>query len=55
VPLAALEALSPAFGPDVAQLWDFRAAVDRRNVAGGTGTESVRAQLAAARQLLAAA
>jgi argininosuccinate lyase len=52
VPLAALQALSPAFGADVAQLWDFRAAVDRRNVPGGTGTDSVRAQLAAARQLL---
>jgi len=52
VPLASLEALSPAFTADVAQLWDFRAAVDRRNVAGGTGNESVRAQIAAARKLL---
>jgi argininosuccinate lyase len=54
VPLASFEALSPAFTADVAQLWDFRAAVDRRNVLGGTGTDSVRAQLAAARQLLQA-
>jgi len=52
VPLPALQALSPAFGPDVAGLWDFRAAVDRRNVLGGTGTGAVRAQLAAARKLL---
>jgi argininosuccinate lyase len=55
IPLASLQALSPAFKADVAQLWDFRAAVDRRNVYGGTGTESVRAQLAAARQLLESA
>ncbi len=52
VPLAALQAISPAIEADVAQLWDFRAAIDRRNVAGGTGTESVRAQLTAARKLL---
>jgi argininosuccinate lyase len=52
VPLTALQALSPSFGPDVAELWDFRAAVDRRNVLGGTGTDSVRGQLAAARKLL---
>ena len=54
VPLAALRAISPAISADVAQLWDFRAAIDRRNVAGGTGTESVRAQLAAARKLIMA-
>ena len=52
VPLAELQAISPAIDADVAQLWDFRAAIDRRNVAGGTGTESVRAQLAAARKLV---
>ena len=51
-PLAALQAISPAISADVAQLWDFRAAIDRRNVSGGTGTESVRAQLAAARKLV---
>src|SRR5258708_20851391 len=55
IPLASLQALSPAFKADVAQLWDFQAAVDRRNAYGGTGTESVRAQLAAARQLLESA
>ena len=54
LPLASFQALSPAFGADVAQLWDFRAAIDRRNGSGGTGTESVRAQLAAARHRLAA-
>jgi argininosuccinate lyase len=52
VPLAVLQALSPAFGADVAELWDFRAAVDRRNIVGGTGTESVRRQLKAARAQL---
>jgi argininosuccinate lyase len=52
VPLSALQELSPLFAADVAELWDFRAAVDRRNVLGGTGTDSVRAQLAAARKLL---
>ena len=54
VPLAALQAISPAIDADVSLLWDFRAAIDRRNVPGGTGTDSVRAQLTAARQRLVA-
>jgi len=52
IPLAALQAISPAFTADVTQVWDFRAAVDRRSALGGTSTGSVRAQLAAAQQRL---
>ena len=52
LPLDTLRGLSPAFDSDVAELWDFQAAVDRRNAVGGTGAESVRAQLKAARERL---
>jgi argininosuccinate lyase len=53
VPLDALRAISSAFDSDVAAVWDFQAAVDRRNALGGTGAESVRAQLKAGRERLA--
>ena len=48
--LAALQELSTAFEADVSGVWDFRAAVERRNVFGGTAPESVRAQIAEARR-----
>ncbi|MBP7694514.1 MAG: argininosuccinate lyase, partial [Anaerolineales bacterium] len=51
--LEELRALSPLFQADVAGVWDFRAAVDRRNTVGGTSPESVRAQIAQAQALLA--
>ncbi|MEB2288498.1 MAG: argininosuccinate lyase [Anaerolineae bacterium] len=56
VPLSALtaddyRALSDAFGPDVAQVFDFDAAVARRAAFGGTG--EVREQIARARAWLA--
>jgi argininosuccinate lyase len=44
-PLADLQAISPAFEADVAELWDFRKAVDRRSVVGGTAISAVREQL----------
>jgi argininosuccinate lyase len=50
--LETLKSLSPAFDVDVHEVWDFRAAVDRRKVLGGTAPASVHVQIAAARQLL---
>jgi len=50
--LETLCGLSPAFEADVVEVWDFRAAVNRRTAIGGTGTESVRAQIRRARELL---
>ena len=55
VPLAAMQAISPAFEADAAELWDFAAAVNRRAALGGTSVASVQAQLAAAKARLAAA
>lgn len=52
--VADYQAISPHFGNDVAEVLDFRAAIERRNVAGGTATSSVRAQIQAARASLAA-
>ncbi len=51
--LETLRQLSPAFGDDVAAVWDFEAAVRRRSALGGTAPDSVRAQIEAARRLLA--
>jgi argininosuccinate lyase len=50
--LDTLRRLSPAFDSDVAEVWDFRAAVNRRTATGGTGLESVREQIRKARQRL---
>ncbi len=52
VPLAQMQAISPHFTDDVAELWDFTAAVNRRTAIGGTAVESVKAQIAAAKAKL---
>lgn len=44
--------ISPHFGEDVVEMLDFRAAVERRDVVGGTATSSVKAQIARAREIL---
>ena len=53
LPLDAYQAISPHFGPDVLNVLDFRAAIEARNVIGGTATSSVQAQIRTARELLA--
>jgi argininosuccinate lyase len=50
--LEKLQTLSPVFEADIQSLWDFRAAVNRRTSTGGTGTESVRAQIRVAQEIL---
>ncbi|MGQ0600858.1 MAG: argininosuccinate lyase, partial [Anaerolineales bacterium] len=50
LPLEVLQGFSAVFESDVSAMWDFRAAVERRNVAGGTSPESVRRQIAELRQ-----
>jgi len=50
--LQQLQGLSPAFETDVAEVWDFRAAVNRRSIWGGTGEGSVRGQIIEARKRL---
>ncbi len=52
--LEELRALSPAFEADVAEVWDFQAAVERRAALGGTSPASVRAQIAQAQARLGA-
>jgi argininosuccinate lyase len=51
--LKRLRELNPAFEADVADVWDFRAAVNRRTVPGGTSEASVKAQIAEAKKRLA--
>ncbi len=52
VPLEELQTLSTLFAADVADVFDFDAAVARRRTAGGTGPDAVRVQIEAARQWL---
>jgi argininosuccinate lyase len=52
LPLAELQAIHPAFQPDVNLVFDFQQAVDRRSTAGGTGTQSVIEQIARAKTIL---
>jgi argininosuccinate lyase len=48
--LEKLRELSSAFEADVAEVWDFRAAVNRRRVPGGTSEASVREQIREAKK-----
>jgi argininosuccinate lyase len=50
LPLAEWQAIHPAFGDDVYQVFDPEGAVARRSAFGGTAPDSVREQLALARQ-----
>jgi argininosuccinate lyase len=50
--LERLRELSPAFDADVVEVWDFRAAVNRRTVPGGTSEVSVWAQITEAKTRL---
>jgi argininosuccinate lyase len=45
------KAISPLIAEDVASVFDFMAAVDRRSVIGGTGREAVKQQLEEAKQV----
>jgi argininosuccinate lyase len=44
--------ISPIFEDDVSSVYNFQQSVDRRSTTGGTGTESVNAQIKKARKLL---
>ena len=52
VSLEELKEISPVFEADVAEVWDFRAAVNRRTATGGTGSEAMRAQIQSAKEIL---
>ncbi len=54
IDLQTLTAFSERFGEDVAAVFQFENAVNRRRVTGGTSPTAVQAQIAAARDLLAA-
>ncbi|HZY40760.1 MAG TPA: argininosuccinate lyase [Anaerolineae bacterium] len=53
LPVRELQAINPVFDQDVATVFDFQAAIDRRNSIGGTGSAAVRAQLEQAKNYLA--
>ncbi|MCS6844552.1 MAG: argininosuccinate lyase [Caldilineales bacterium] len=50
LPLAELQAISPLFGPDVAEVFDFQRSVEQRAVFGGTARAAVQAQIALLRR-----
>ena len=52
LPLAELQAITPAFGADVAAVWDFEHSVEQRAAPGGTARAAVAAQLRQAREML---
>ncbi|UCC63679.1 MAG: argininosuccinate lyase [Anaerolineae bacterium] len=52
MPLAAYQAISTAFEPDLYEALDFEAAVERRDAVGGTARPAVERQLAQARAKL---
>lgn len=52
LPLDRLRTLSPLFNDDVAQVFDFDAAVARRRVLGGTAPEAVAGQIEQAKAML---
>ena len=46
LPLATLQSISPAFGPDLEKAMTLEASLARRSIPGGTAPETVRAALA---------
>lgn len=52
LPWNELQALHPVFAADVASVFDFQAAIERRNIVGGTGAAAVQAQIEDAKRLL---
>jgi argininosuccinate lyase len=50
--LAQYQAIHPAFGGDVYQVFQFQRSVEARDVRGGTAPQAVRAQISRARALL---
>jgi argininosuccinate lyase len=52
LPLNELQAISPMFAEDVAHVFDFQVSIDRHNAIGGTGHQSVKEQLAQAKDYL---
>ena len=51
VPLQELQALDGRFEPDVDEVFDLEAALERRSSPGGTAPSAVKAQLAAAKEM----
>lgn len=51
-PLSSLQEISPVFAADVADVFNFELAVNRRSTDGGTALQAVRRQLDQARQAL---
>ncbi len=52
LPLAEYQAISPAFGPDLYEVFDFERSVEQRATVGGTARAAVLEQIRQARQLL---
>ncbi len=52
LPLAEYHAIHAVFTEDVFHVFDFNAAISRRNITGGTGPKAVREQLTQAKKLL---
>jgi argininosuccinate lyase len=52
LPLTELQAISPVFAADVAHVFDFDMSIDRHTAIGGTGHQSVKNQLAQAKDYL---
>jgi argininosuccinate lyase len=52
IPLEKLKEFSPVFEEDIYGYLDFAGAIERRNLAGGTGTKSVKEQIKKAEQIL---
>ncbi len=52
LPLPSLQAISPLFGDDVADVFDFARSVAQRNTYGGTAPDEVRKQIALAKTRL---
>ncbi len=52
LPLPEFQAISPAFGPDLYEIFDHRRSVEARSSEGGTALASLREQIALARKVL---
>ena len=53
VSLAVYQEIAPEFGDDVKEVFNYMAAVEKKDSIGGTAPQAVQAQIAAAKELLA--
>lgn len=52
IPLEVLQTIAPQFGKDIYEVFNYKEAIEKKNLVGGTALQAVRQQIEAAKNLL---